>query len=159
MSLRPHHNQYSSNSRRPTHVRDGEGGYYQETTMLYVLSILKDNHNLDRILSDEWKFVPSLPPYPLAVLWTGALSAGKLPLNEHVCILKIGFCVMNENLFLLYPSAVLWTGALSEGKLPLNDLVCILKIGFWVISETCFFTSFKHLLCCELVHSQEVICL
>ena len=79
--------------------------------------------------------------YPPAVLWTGALSAGKLPLNEHVCIHKIGLCVVSENLFLLYllyPLAVLWTGALSGGKLPLHEHVCILKIGFCVMSENLF---------------------
>jgi len=104
--------------------------------------------------------------YLLAVLWTGALSDGKLPLNEHIMhagIFKIGFCVMSENLFLLYLLyllAVLWTGALSGGKLPLNEHVCIRKIRLWVMSEICsFFTSFTHLPCCELVHSQRVCCL
>jgi len=77
----------------------------------------------------------------LPVLWTGALSGGKLPLNEHACILKIGFCVTSRKLFLLYllyPLAVLWIGALSEGKLSLNEHVCVLNIGFCVMSKTMF---------------------
>ena len=45
--------------------------------------------------------------YPLSVLQTGALSGGKLPLNEHACILKMGFCVMSKNLFLSTVLAVL----------------------------------------------------
>jgi len=68
MSLRPHHNQYSSNSFLPNHVRDGEGGYYQETTMLYVLSILKDKDNVvDNGVMSENSFL-LLPPLPTYLL-------------------------------------------------------------------------------------------
>ena len=67
--------------------------------MLNVFSMLKDNSNLvDNGVMSENSFLL----YPLAVLRTGALSAGKLPLNEPVCILKIGFCVISENMYLLY---------------------------------------------------------
>jgi len=164
-AFRSHHNQYSSNSPLPTHVWDGKGGYYQETTILYMYSVYvpKDNRNLvdNGVMSEIHSFFYLL--YLLAMLWTGALSDGKLPLNEHICILKIGFCVMSENsffLYLLHPLVVLWTGALSVGKLLLIEKFCIHKIGFCVMSENLFLsTSFTHLLCCELVHSQEVSCL
>jgi len=124
---------------------------------MYSVYVPKDNRNLvdNGVMSEIHSFFYLL--YLLAMLWTGALSDGKLPLNEHICILKIGFCVMSENsffLYLLHPLVVLWTGALSVGKLPLNEHV---KIGFCVISEIWFLLT--HLLCCELVHSQEVSCL
>jgi len=71
----------------------------------------------------------------------------KLPSNEHDCAyLRLDF--------------VFWTGAPLMDKLPLNKNVCILKITFcvdWKFVPS--FTSFTHLLCCELVHSQPVSCL
>jgi len=88
-----------------------------------------------------------------AVLWTGALSDGKLLLNEHGWTFKIGFCVMSENLFLpylLYLLAVLWTDALSGGRLRLNEHICIRKIGFWVMSE--IFSSLPPLSTCRAVN-------
>ena len=78
----------------------------------------------------------------LAVLWTGALLEGKLPLNEHVCAYsRVTFLWWKiRSLYLLYPLAVLWTDALLAGKLSLNEHVCacILKIGFCVMSEKLF---------------------
>ena len=76
--------------------------------------------------------------YPLAVLWTGALLAGKLPLNEHVCAyfsLNFVWWVKICSFYLLYLLAVLWTGALSVCKLPLNEHPCAyssLNFMWWV---------------------------
>ena len=77
--------------------------------------------------------------YPL-----GALSAGKLPLNEHVCTyLKLNF-LFNEIcsfFYCLYPLAVVWTGALSGGKLPLKEFV---HAQDWILCWVKF-CSFNHL--------------
>ena len=85
----------------------GKGGYYQESTTLHVPSIQKDNRD-NGVMREIHSLFYLL--YPLTVLLTGELSSDELPLNDHVCILKIGFCLMSENFFLHYlhyPLAVL----------------------------------------------------
>ena len=96
--------------------------------------------------------------YPLAVLWTGTLSACKLPFNEHICAYSLFLCWVKICSFLLPPLlAVLWTGALSARKLQFNEHVCAYSFCVeWNFVPS--FTSFTHLLCCELVHSQSVSC-
>ena len=66
--------------------------------------------------------------YPIASLWTGTFSGGKLPLNEHICT----YSRLNlwdewkfiRSFYLLFSLAVLWSGALLDCKLPLNEHVC-----------------------------------
>jgi len=85
-----------------------------------------------------------------------ALSDRKLPLKKRVC--AYSFCVEWNSFFfyLLCLLAVLWTGTLLGCKLPVNEQVCACSRLFFFCDEWKFFpfTSFTHLLCCELVHSQ-----
>jgi len=68
---------------------------------------------------------------------------------------KHWFCA-EWNLFLLCPLA-LWTGSPPGRKLPFNEHVCAYSFCVeWKFVPS--FTSFTHLLYCELVHSQTVSC-
>ena len=99
-----------------------------------------------------------------------ALSGGKLPLNEHVYIVRIDICVRNDNLVdndHIYPFLHLLYCELVHSqevrKLPLNEHVCVVRIEVCARNDHLLDNDhvypFLHLLYCELVPSQHVSCL
>jgi len=89
-----------------THLLCCELAHSQPTVSYHSVNMFVHTHF---VLSKIHSFFYLL--YPLAVLWTDALSDCKLPLNGRVC--AYSFCV-EWNPFLLYQFAVLWTCALLD---------------------------------------------
>ena len=95
-------------------------------------------HAQDWNLYDEWNSF-LLPPLPLAVMWTGVLLVGKLPLNEHACILNVGF--LCEISFLLYLWILIFISFIH--------LVCCELVHCHLAS--CFWLDNKWKFCCQFV--------